>query len=171
MGKVFTINRTEVVDGPLVSFGPIEPDSEIQLAMPSRFERRISYQGKNLELVITCEFAGDKVAVRSLRLTNTDGGGVGTRDLTQLSLPSLVHQISLSVIPNSQHWTKPLSNEAASWAELRTSDVYVAQVYWLEHVSHGNPRATLMQYFGMPRSSCNLLLRKLRLKFKMPRTS
>jgi hypothetical protein len=166
-----SVEKTEVVDGPLVFFGPTDRESQIRLAIPSTFERKVRFEDKDLELVISCEFEGEKVAVRGLRLTTFAGGSLGTRDLTQLGLPNLVHEICVSVIPNADYWMNPLSMEATSWDELKTSDIFVAQVYWLQHVSHGNPRATLMSYFGMPRSSCNLLLRKLKLKFEMPRTN
>lgn len=165
-----TLHKTEVEDGPMISFGPRDSDTGMQLSIPSRFERRIANEEKNLELVISCEFVAERVDVRSIRVSTILGGSVGTRDLTQLSLPTLVHQICVSVIPNSEYWLRALTDETIGWTELKTSDAFVAQIYWLEYVAHGNPRATIMNYFGMPRSSCNLLLRKLKQRFEMPNT-
>ena len=161
------IEETSAADGALVYFGPIDPESKRQLAIPSTFERQISDQELGLKLTLSCVFTGEKVEVSRLLISSDNQGNISSRVLAQLGLPSLIREVTMFVVPNSEFWV--VSKNRDSILEVTSTNfAYLAQVYWLEHVSHGSPRQELMKLLGIPRSTCNLLLRKIKDVYLLP---
>lgn len=157
------LSRTERTDGPLVVFGIERPLKHPRLSIPAFFERVVHYRSSGLTVQLTCEFKGGRVELVKLQVTPSLGTGLLTTDLTKLSLPLVIKKITYSVIEYSDYWIRGSRLAPKEWEDLVRDDDFLTQLVWLEHVSQGTPRNTLMSYFGMPRSSCSLLLKRLRL--------
>jgi len=166
--KQVSIERTGVEDGKLVVFGPLDPSNGVQLSIPERFEREVTSGPRGLTLRVSCSFTGEWIDVSSLSVTPPKGEGLTSRALVQIALPPIVRELAASVIPRHEYWTAEFQ-DALGWGSLKTNDAFLAQLYWLEHVSQGSPRQTLMRYLAMPRSTCNVLIRRLRSEFPLPR--
>lgn len=164
------IERTDVADGPMTKFGPIDPETNRQLEMPLTFERSVIDERNGLEITLTCAYSGEKVQVKRISVAANSKDHISARDLAQLGLPGLIQVVTESVVPNWEYWTSP-RQEGIPTSQLKTNHAFLAQMYWLQHVSHGSPRQTLMDYLNMPRSTCNVLLRNLKLEFELPAIS
>ena len=167
MSSPVLIEKTSTVDGALVYFGPIDPESKRQLAIPVTFERQISDQVRGLTLTITCQFVGDKVEVTRLNISADRLGTISSRTIAQLGIPGLIREVVKAVTPSWEFWLGS-GNEDDHLDVSKTNYAYLAQVYWLEHISQGTPRQTLMSMLKMPRSTCNVLLRKIKNDFGLP---
>lgn len=161
------IEETSIADGPLVYFGPIDPESNRQLAIPVSFERQITDQVRGLTLTLTCQFVGDKVEVTQLNISADRLGTISSRTIAQLGLPRLIREVVKAVTPNWEFWLESSYGDAYLDAS-KTNYAYLAQVYWLEHISQGTPRQTLMAMLKMPRSTCNVLLRQIKKSYGLP---
>lgn len=165
--KIASIAPTTALDGELVEFGPAVGDGEMRPSIPSTFQRTVTYQESGLMLTLDCYFAGERVEVLRLSVGGSFERPLSTRDLTQLGLPDVIHEITKTVVPDWDYWTLE-GQDRRGQGKLRSDSAFLAQIYWLEHVSHGSPRQALMIYLSMPRSSCSVLIRTLKREFELP---
>jgi len=152
---VFTVAKTGKKDGAVVSFGPPTSLVKHPLAIAQLFTRSVSYDDMAMSLEIDFSFDGDKVQIKRLV---ADGGVsyVGSRDLTQLSLPAVTREAAISAIPNSKFWLndyKKIQFDKASDLTL------LAQLYWFEHVTWGSPRVAIQEFLGCKRTTANYYIR------------
>jgi hypothetical protein len=101
------------------------------------------------------------VEIRSLSV-NSEGQEVTSRALTQLSLPEVIHEATLSAIPDSDKWDLSNKKKRLEFGLVDSKSLFVAQLYWLEHVSSGTPRAAIMEYLNAPRPTVNQWLREFK---------
>jgi hypothetical protein len=161
------VEKTENEDGPLVSFGPIDPETKLQLSIPLTFERVLLDAPNDLLVTLSCRFNNNKVEVVRLNVQTTSGGNISSRAIAQLGLPAFIREATLSVIPNVDFWTSSSSSNEEIEADSHNF-AYLAQIYWLEHICFGAPRQTLMNLLALPRSTCNVLLREIKRTYKLP---
>ena len=161
MSSNFRISKSDKPDGLLVPFGPLDPDTGWQLTIPKTFTRKVWYEHLGLDVKISCSFTGQKVEVRSLSV-NSEGQEVTSRALTQLSLPEVIHEATLSAIPESKRWDLINKKARLEYGSVDSKSLFIAQLYWLEHVSSGTPRAAIMEYLNAPRPTVNQWLRELK---------
>jgi hypothetical protein len=165
-----TIESTDTPDGKLIHFGPEDPETGWQLAVPETFERLVRLPDSKLSLTMGLFFTGQKVELTRLCVAASLGTALATRDLFQLGLPEIIRKVSLSVIPEAHRWSSVShAADTASAARFR-DDVFYAQLYWFEYAIHGNPRQAIMTALNMPRSTANVYLRRLKLDFELPGT-
>jgi len=161
MTSNFRISKSDKPDGLLVPFGPLDPDTGWQLTIPKTFTRKVWYGHLGLDVRISFIFTGQKVEIRSLSV-NSEGQEVTSRSLTQLSLPEVIHEATLSAIPDSQKWELSTKKTRLQYGPVDSKSLFVAQLYWLEHVSSGAPRAAIMEYLNAPRPTVNQWLREFK---------
>jgi hypothetical protein len=162
------IFETDVPDGPLVDFGLENPRFHPKLRVPSHFQRQVLFKNLGLSVVLTCYFLSSRVEIRKLEVESLTDKPVLTTDLTKLGLPRLLKETTYSVIPGSGYWVKGHRQAALEWSGFNHDEEFLAQLVWLEHVCQGRPRNTLMKYFEFPRSTCSLLLKRLRDEYGLP---
>jgi hypothetical protein len=162
------VRKLELSEGATTRFGPIDPSNGTQLSMPKRFEREVIHTDDEMTLHITCLFSGEWVKVEKLCVTASPNVELNSRYLLQLALPSIVRSVTVDAIPNSSYWLDWKADDRDHGGR-RMNHAFLAQLYWLEHVSQGNPRQSLMRYLAMPRSTCNVLIRQLRTEYPLPR--
>lgn len=164
MDQNFSIHRTKPHDGELVQVGPADSATGLVLRVPSSMQRLIRYRQLNLEVLLDCVFSGDRIEVVRLTIEG-QGRFIATKDLTQLSLPLVIRDLAVEVIPGGETWlhasTKPGTNSP------RTQE-FIAQLYWFEHLSWGSPRNALMNYMGWSRTNSNWHIKKLAKQFRLP---
>ena len=161
MTSNYRISEHNVADGALVPFGPQDPVTAWQLEIPKTFTRKVKYEDLGLEATLSCHFNGQKVEINSLRVYSA-GQEVTSRSLTQLSLPEVIHQASLGAIPNSKNWDFSNKKKRLEYGQVDSKSIFIAQLYWLEHVSWGAPRAAIMEYLNAPRPTVNQWLREFK---------
>jgi hypothetical protein len=169
--KTVKISRTDSIDAPLVSVGPTAAESSHQqLLIPRQFEREISFPDSEdaPTLTLRCEFRDELVIVTNLEVRHLGANGITSSLLHSLALPALVHAASLDAIPNVEFWTQAGSDSEPALAVLKTDYGFLAQMYWLEHVTQGSPRQRLMSYLGLPQSTCNVLIRRIKSVYPLP---
>lgn len=149
-------------DGDLVPVGPTDSDLRFALEIPSSFARKFVNPKNGLAIELHCTFDGDKANLTKL-VVEKGLTGITTRELGQLKLPYLIQRLCHEVIPNSQHWTA-----ASTSQEERHTFAFMAQLYWFEHISWGNPRMRLMELFEWPKSTASYQLRKLNQQWSLP---
>jgi hypothetical protein len=167
VSNLLAIEKTSTPDGPFVSFGPIDPESKRQLCIPSTFERSIWDGERGLSVQLSCEFIENKVKVSKVCIAAEPGEQISSRSIAQLGLPVLVRAVTEEVVPDWEYWNI-LGRGLEDFKPWAHNYAYLAQVYWLEHISHGAPRQTLMSALQMPRSTCNVLLRNIKSAFELP---
>ena len=161
MTSNFRISKSDKPDGFLVPFGPLDPDTGWQLQIPKTFTRKVSYEHLGLDVNISCTFTGQKVEIRALSVNSADQE-VTSRALTQLSLPEVIHEATLSAIPESSKWDLSNKKKRLEFGHVDSKSLFIAQLYWLEHVSSGAPRAAIMEYLKAPRPTVNQWLREFK---------
>ena len=169
--KTVKISRTDSVDAPLVSVGPtVAESSHQQLLIPRQFEREISFPDSDNAptLTLLCEFRDELVIVTNLEVRHVGTNGITSSLLHSLALPALVHAASLDAIPNVEFWIVDGSDSELPLEVLKTDYGFLAQMYWLEHVTQGSPRQRLMSYLGLPQSTCNVLIRRIKSVYPLP---
>jgi hypothetical protein len=149
-------------DGDLVAVGPTNPDLRFALEIPSSFARKFVNPQNGLAIELHCTFDGDKTNLTKL-VVEKGSTGITTRELGQLKLPELIQRLCHEVIPNSKHWTGASTGQPA-----RQTFAFMAQLYWFEHISWGNPRMRLMELFQWPKSTASYQLRKLNKQWPLP---
>jgi len=167
MTSNFRISKSDKPDGFLVPFGPLDPDTGWQLTIPKTFTRKVWYEHLGLDVKISCTFTGQKVEIRSLSV-NSESQEITSRALTQLSLPEVIHEATLSAIPESKRWDLINKKARLEYGSVDSKSLFIAQLYWLEHVSSGTPRAAIMEYLDAPRPTVNQWLREFKKSGNIP---
>jgi hypothetical protein len=161
---VYRILPTEDSLGELVSFGPLTTGTQRMLQIPGRFARTVLYQDLPLKLELNFVFDGDKVQIRRLEAEATSEH-VTSRDLTQLALPSITRDAALSAVRNADYWIEVQKNvQSDSGLDL----MFLAQLYWFEHVTWGSPRLAIQNFLGCKRTTANYYIRMIGSKFALP---
>jgi hypothetical protein len=150
------------LDGDLVPVGPTDAELRFALEIPSSFARKFVNPKNGLAIELHCTFDGDKANLTKL-VVEKGSTGITTRELGQLKLPFLIQLLCHEVIPNAKHWTGVSNNQAE-----RQTYAFMAQLYWFEHISWGNPRMRLMELFEWPKSTASYQLRKLNQQWSLP---
>lgn len=160
----FDIHPTDELDGALVNVGPNSGVAFGSLQIPSTFERQVVYKAPSLVLTVKCAFSGERYEISKMTIEGR-GDFVTSRDLTQLKLPALMRAMALAAIPDSFKWTE--ENKAAA-LEVDANRAFLAQIYWFETVTWGNPRQEIMNWLSVSRTTANEQIRKLAKEFKLP---
>jgi hypothetical protein len=115
---------------------------------------------------VSYEFTGTDLDLRWL-FVRTKTGSVQTRDLLALNLPTIKSIVAKKAIVDA-----PLHYRGEDLREMKNTDhgqAVIAQLYWYHHVVSGTPRQVLMEMLDMPRSTVNVLLRKVNKAYPLPR--
>ena len=168
MSADFQIESTEKLDYEMMPFGPSDPDTGWQLEIPRRFQVRVRYGELGIEATLKFRFKNQRVEIESLKL---DGkrGDITSRALTQLSLPDVIHKATWQVVPGADKWSLEKKEERLKRGRVDGKSPFLAQLYWLEHVSSGAPRAAIMEYLGAPRPTVNQWLREFKKNNLIPK--
>ena len=169
MDRSWTVQATQVKDGPLTPFGPVSQGTGRQLKIASTFERRVSSSDSELSAILTCSYIKGRVSLNSICIETRKSNGLGARDLNGLGLPSMIHEASKQAIDDYSFWASEFSRASQEAPKSNEQLARIAQIYWFEHATHGNPRQSIMSYLGIARSTCNLLLRKVEKLYPLPR--
>lgn len=161
MSKEFVITNSSIADGEMVTFGPLDQTTMTQLTIPKSMTRIVNYPELELEIELTCAFSGQRLEVTNMNIKG-HGTYIATRTLTQLSLPLVIHEIAYSAIPNITHWTKPRPEL------LDKNRAFLAQLYWLEHVSWGTPRTAIMELKKWSRPNTSFHIQNIAKEYELP---
>ena len=156
MGSDFTVTDAGVMDGPLVLAGPKMETLSQQLLVPSSLIRKVTYGATLPTLELSLVFSGERIEIVKMTV-KAEEGYVSTQFLTHLALPRVIRQAALESIPHSARW---LENSADRGQGIESYD-FLAQIYWLEHLSWGSPRNSVMSFMGWSRANTNFHLRKM----------
>jgi hypothetical protein len=150
-------------DGSLVDFGPRDLRF-FDLRIPRILRRRLTYSA-DLTVDLFCQFSGERLEISELRVRSRPGEFLKTSLLTQLGLPVALRQIFLTACPD----TDSLSNlPALGELDKLQRDVVVAQIYWFEFASWGNPRKRVTDYTGWSNNNANSHFRRLAKEYGLP---
>lgn len=158
MDVKITVSEADVRDGQLIPFGPVDPETKRQLHILETFTRAVTYEDMPFRLVLGCVFDGEKIQVQKLTIEGM-GAFVTSRDLTQLALPSVIRQVGMSVIPESEFWTQDWQDANSVKEGLKANSYFLAQMYWMEHATWGSPRVTIQNYLQCQRTTANYYIR------------
>jgi hypothetical protein len=134
------------------------------MSIPNRLTRTVTYPELGLEIELECVFSGERLEIAKMTVQGV-GGYIATRDLTQLSLPQVMRAIVSEAVPEANRWSQ-LENESQS--NRLTDPCHLAQIYWLEYVGWGTPRARIMKYMGWSRANANFHIKKINKNFPLP---
>ena len=158
-GKRWAVGRMQVNGRGQVKFGPDDA------SLPERFTGTVTYLDPLLRVTVAAVFDGDHVAVTSLTVEGIEGDTVTPRGLTLLQLGSVVRAMTMRMLdPGTAVHVRRRPGRAPTPEELRL----LASVYWLEHVTWGDPRRAVMQLWDLPRSTASGWIRKAREIYDMP---
>lgn len=154
----FEIKSIEPIgrDGQLVPFGPTTARF-FALQAPSRARRLITYTS-GVQLEVECFFAGERLEIKSLRVTAPENQILTTKMLTQLKLPVILNKIFLESSPTTKSMRKLPARDDLSKEQF---DSVLTQVYWFEYASWGNPRQRVTQYTKWSNNNANAHFRRL----------
>lgn len=140
----------------LIPFGPTGSD-----VLPARFTVQHDCVDRPLRLTITASFDGvHRVKAESVRVERTDGESVSPLDLTTVRLAEVMRHVVVSAMNEGHGPAQPSPTEPP----LLT----LARIYWLEHVSWGQPTKAITAHFGIPKSTANHRIRKARVLYALP---
>ena len=160
--EVVSIDQTSR-DGRLVSFCPLE-QMFWRLEIPSTLNRRVIYK-TGLILDLECVFAGERLEISRMELTQPEGQYLSTQLLTQLGLPGILNQIFLGASPATKEMRSLPKRDELSKDQL---EVVITQLYWFEYASWGNPRMRVIQYTNWSTNKANTYFRKLAKLYGLP---
>lgn len=163
MALTFSLELAGVPDGSFVDFGPFDQESGLQARIPSELTRRVRYPELGVIALIECVFTGDRLEIQSVSVQK-DEKFVSATALSQLSLPAVVREIALQVIPNAKLWVVSDDNQKPR----STGAIFLAQVYWFEHVSWGSPRGSIMKLMNWSRTNANFHISKISKETRLP---
>jgi hypothetical protein len=124
----------------------------------------VEYLSLSINLELTFGFDGDKVQITRL-LAEAMNGHIGSRDLTQMSLPAVTRDAARAAVTDSKFWSGDFNKQA----EQRNSDFhFLAQLYWFEHVTGGSPRLVIQDFLGCKRTTANYYIRLVGSQFSLP---
>ena len=169
MEEKFTVTQGDRDLGKLVAVGPKPPADYPQVMVPATSLWYVTYDALSLKVELDLVFSGERLEIQRLVASGLDCKAVQSRDLTQLALPAVIRKISSICIPHYEFWTREYQDRETRWESLKTDDVFLAQMLWVEQIGQGNPRKALMDYFAMPRSTATLVMRRLRTEFSIPK--
>lgn len=160
----YVIRPARAEEGPKVRFGPEIGPGQRPLEIPSYFSRAVEYPSFPFSLELTLSFDGDKVQITRL-LAESINGHIGSRDLTQLSLPAVTRDAARAAVADSAFWSGAFKDQA----EHKNSDFhFLAQLYWFEHVTGGSPRLVIQDFLGCKRTTANYYIRLVGSQFALP---
>ena len=162
------IAKADLPFGRLEAFGPTPAIRHPQLEVPSKSFWEVMYPSLDLLVSLDIEFTGQRLEIQRISVEGLKRKPVHSRDLTQLGLPAVLHDIAALMIPNFEYWTKDFQDKNLRWDDLKTDDEFLAQLMWVNQVSHGNARKALMDYFAIPRSTATLIIKRLKGRYSMP---
>ena len=164
----FELARLDITDGELVTVGPTPAIRHPQLRVPLTTAWAVDYLTMDVKLELHLAFSGQKFEVSKLIASGKDGHFLQSRDLTQLALPLVIERIAARVIPDFEYWTQEFQDRVTDWHEIKADNEFLAQMIWVQQITHGNPRKAIMEYFKIPRSSATVLIRRIRSEFPTP---
>ena len=174
------MSRLETRDDEFIRLCDVKGDSGKLLMIPRTFSRKFHFKRTEREIhsrlegtIIEATFHAPMktmniVTVSQLNLFLPDAAGITPSLLQEISVPNLVHNATYDAVENAEFWTPEGHPDLDEWRDLLRKNEFLAQIYWLEHASQGNPRKVLMRYLQMPQSTCSVLIRKLRSEFALP---
>lgn len=163
MALSFSLESAGVPDGGLVDFGPFDQGSGSQPSIPSRLTRKVTYPELGVIAMVECVFTGDRIEILSISVQKNERF-VSATVLSQLSIPSVIREIAIQAVPNSQLWALAGEDQERRYE----SQAFLAQVYWFEHVSWGSPRASIMKYMNWSRTNANFHISKISREVELP---
>jgi hypothetical protein len=160
--------RGSNADGDRIAFGPKPRDGEPTLTIPKELTRRVTYRSNPLTLNLTCSYAEDKLQLVKVEIANFEGF-ISTRELLQLKLPAVMRHIALEAVGNAPEFIEYARNHLRTPSSLRSNLKVLAQLYWLETVTWGTPRKTIMEMSGCSRSTANETISLAEKEFELPK--
>jgi hypothetical protein len=162
MDVEYRISKADRAFGPMASFGPTPPRKHPQLQVPEQSYWEVTYEALDLKVSLDIYFTGERLEIQRLVVEGLKRRPVQTRDLTQLALPKVLCDIAALMIPGFEYWTREFQDKNLEWESLKVDDEYLTQMILLHQVMQGNARKAIMDYFGMPRSTATLLIKRLK---------
>jgi hypothetical protein len=114
---------------------------------------------------LECVFAGERLEISRMELTQPDGQFLSTQLLTQLGLPGVLNQIFLDASPATKEMRSIPNKEELSKDQL---GIVITQLYWFEYASWGNPRMRVIQHTNWSTNKANTYFRKLAKLYGLP---
>jgi hypothetical protein len=155
-------------DGPKVSFGLEMKGFGFSLTIASELKRLVTYSNIPVSLFLECRYEVDKLRLVRVEVQNVEGKYISTRDLMHLKLPAILREISLGAVENAHTFMGHARKTLNSPASLRNNLDVLAQLYWLEVVTWGTPRKTIMELSGCSRSTANECITLASKEYRMP---
>ena len=166
MTNEFKLAQGPKKDGPLLTFGPLDPETGLTCHIPMELSRRVLYPALNLEVQIDCIFSGERLEIERLTI-ESKSSYVASRDLTQLALPQVMNKVVSTVVLEARDIEKQLKS---TLLDKPDGPAFLAQLYWFEFVRWGSPRALIMSYMGWSRANANFHMKKINKLFPLPGT-
>ena len=155
-------------DGERVAFGPKHDETGIELTIPKELTRSVTYRSIPLTVDLTCSYAEDKLQLVKVEISNYEGF-ISTRELLQLKLPAVMRSISLEAVGNVDAFMSYARKRLESPSSLKLNLKVLAQLYWLEAVTWGTPRKTIMEMSGCSRSTANENITSAEKEYALPK--
>jgi hypothetical protein len=163
MALTFSLELAGVPDGDFVDFGPFDQKSGLQARIPSKLTRRVKYPELGVVALVECVFTGDRLEIQSI-CVQKDEKYLSATALSQLSLPAVVREIALQVVPSAKLWVVSDDNQD----QRSRGPIFLAQVYWFEHISWGSPRGSIMKLMNWSRTNANFHISKISREVELP---
>lgn len=170
---MLTQGLTNIGEWELIDFGPDLPHWG-QLTLPAEYERDVVYVDRNIKAAVTCTFreADERVKLVGLNVETTDRQQTLTpNDVIGLEVGDLVTQVSSAalrlatnrpIVPGPPDPDRRKAGPTADNLEL------VARIYWSQYAIWGKPRAAIIDYFDISRTTANVWIRRARDEFGLP---
>jgi hypothetical protein len=168
MDANYVIDKADRPFGRMKAFGPMPSMRHPQLEVPGESFWEVTYPSLDLLISLHIVFSGQRLEIQKMVVEGLKKEPVQTRDLTQLGLPKVLHDIAALMIPHFEYWTKEYQDRNLEWESLKSDDEFLSQLMWVNQVAHGNARKALMDYFAIPRSTATLIIKRLKGSFPMP---
>jgi len=151
-------------DGPMVYFGPLDPETGLRCQIPRELSRLVIYPALGLEVQIDCTFSGERLEIERLTI-ESNSSYLASRDLTQLALPQVMNKVVSTVVPEARAIEKQIKS---TLLDKPDGPAFLAQLYWFEFVGWGSPRVSIMSYMGWSRANANFHIKRINKLFPLP---
>lgn len=155
-------------DGERVAFGPNQGEGGVALTIPKMLSRTVTYRSIPLTVELTCSYSEDKLQLVKVEISNYDGF-ISTRELLLLKLPAVMRAIAIDAVGNVDEFMVYARKYLESPSSLKSNLKVLAQLYWLEAVTWGTPRKTIMEMSGCSRSTANENITLAEKEFSLPK--
>lgn len=143
-----------------IVFGPMED------RIPSEFRASVQWTelpGLTAELAIN--IANDRIRIGVLEMRSESAPGIVSSDLAKLELRAVArHAAEAAVNPGHGAFVGRRPAMRPTPEELRL----LAQVYWFQYMTWGDPRRAIMAHWEIPRATASRWIRSARELYPLP---